>query len=107
MINLAGESIASRRWSSAQKARIVDSRRDATKSLVAAISSMRKPPAVFISASAIGYYGNRGDEVLTEQSPPGTDFLANLAVEWERHAMQAQSPQTTGCARPDRDRARP
>lgn len=94
VINLAGESIAARRWSPTQKARLVDSRRGATRSLVAAISSMREPPAVFVSASAIGYYGNRGDEVLTEESPPGTDFLANLAVEWERHAMQAQSPRT-------------
>jgi uncharacterized protein len=94
VINLAGESIAARRWSPAHKARLVDSRRGATRSLVAAISRLREPPAVFVSASAIGYYGNRGDEVLTEESPPGTDFLANLAVEWERHAMQAQSPRT-------------
>jgi uncharacterized protein (TIGR01777 family) len=94
VINLAGESLASRRWSSAQKARIVDSRRNATTSLVAAIGSLRKPPAVFVSASAIGYYGDRGDEILTEQSAPGSDFLSNLAVEWERHALQAENPQT-------------
>jgi uncharacterized protein (TIGR01777 family) len=49
---------------------------------------------VFVSASAIGYYGDRGNEILTEESPPGSDFLANLAVEWERHASQAQNPQT-------------
>lgn len=94
VVNLAGESIAARRWSSAQKARIVDSRRNATKSLVAAIGNTRNRPRVFISASAIGYYGDRGDEILTEDSPPGADFLASLAVDWERHASQAQSPQT-------------
>lgn len=94
VINLAGESLASRRWSSAQKVRIVESRRNATTSLVTAIGSLRKPPAVFVSASAIGYYGDRGDEILTEQSAPGSDFLSNLAVEWERHALQAESPQT-------------
>jgi uncharacterized protein (TIGR01777 family) len=94
VINLAGESIASRRWTAAQKARIVDSRRNATRSLVAAISNTRNPPHVFVSASAIGYYGDRGNEILTEESPPGSDFLANLAVEWERHASQAQNPQT-------------
>lgn len=94
VINLAGESIAARRWSRAQKARIVDSRRGATNSLVAAIGSSRNPPRVFISASAIGYYGDRGEQILTEDSLPGTDFLANLAVEWERDALQAQGSQT-------------
>ena len=94
VINLAGESIAARRWSRAQKARIVDSRRGATNSLVAAIGSSRNPPRVFISASAIGYYGDRGEQILTEDSPPGTDFLANLAIEWERDAWQAQGSQT-------------
>ncbi|HEY7440894.1 MAG TPA: TIGR01777 family oxidoreductase [Vicinamibacterales bacterium] len=94
VINLAGESIAARRWTAAQKARLVDSRRAATRSLVAAIGSSRQPPPVFISASAIGYYGDRGAEALTETSGPGSDFLATLAVEWERLALQAQSPRT-------------
>jgi hypothetical protein len=94
VINLAGESIAARRWTAAQKARLIDSRRGATRSLVAAIGSSREPPPVFISASAIGYYGDRGEEALTETSGPGTDFLATLAVEWERLALQAQSPRT-------------
>jgi hypothetical protein len=94
LINLAGESIAARRWTPTHKAQIVDSRRGATKSLVAAIGGAHQPPRVFLSASAVGYYGDRGDEVLTEQSPPGTDFLANVAVEWEHWAAGAQSPQT-------------
>jgi uncharacterized protein (TIGR01777 family) len=94
VINLAGESIAARRWTAAQKARLVDSRHGATRSLVAAIGSSREPPAAFISASAIGYYGDRRNDVLTETSEPGNDFLATLAVEWERLALQAQTPRT-------------
>ena len=82
VINLAGESIAAKRWSSAQKQKLRDSRLLATRSLILAIQQSSRKPA-FISGSAVGYYGDRGDETLTESSAPGTDFLANLARDWE------------------------
>ena len=82
VINLAGESIAAKRWSTAQKQKLRDSRLLATRSLNAAIQQASRKPT-FISGSAVGYYGNRGDETLTEASAPGTDFLANLARDWE------------------------
>jgi hypothetical protein len=94
VINLAGESIAARRWTPSQKARIVESRLLATRSLVAAIAAAGNPPKVFISGSAIGFYGDRGDEVLSEPSAPGRDFLADLCVQWEREAMRANSART-------------
>jgi uncharacterized protein (TIGR01777 family) len=86
IVNLAGESIAEKRWSPAQKQRLRDSRLLATRSLTAAIRQSAQPPASFISGSAVGYYGDRGDETLTETSPPGTDFLAGLAKDWEAAA---------------------
>ena len=86
VINLAGESIAAKRWSSAQKQKLRDSRLLATRSLTAAILQAARKPAAFISGSAVGYYGDRGDETLTESSAPGTDFLANLARDWEAAA---------------------
>ena len=82
VINLAGESIAARRWSSAQKQKLRESRLLATRSLNVAIQRASRKPT-FISGSAVGYYGDRGDETLTESSAPGTDFLANLARDWE------------------------
>ena len=86
LVNLAGESIAARRWSSAQKQKLRDSRLLATRSLTSAIRQAARAPAVFISGSAVGYYGDRGNETLTETSLPGTDFLAALAKEWEAAA---------------------
>ena len=86
VVNLAGESIAAQRWSAAQKQTLRDSRLLATRSLAAAIRQAARPPAVFISGSAVGYYGDRGNETLTETSPPGTDFLAGLAKDWEAAA---------------------
>jgi uncharacterized protein len=94
VVNLAGESIGDHRWSARQKQRILDSRLSATGSLVAAIASLSQPPSVFISASAVGYYGSRGDERLTEASQPGSDFLAGVCVEWERAARRASSAGT-------------
>jgi uncharacterized protein len=88
VINLAGESIAAKRWSDAQKQKLRDSRMLATRSLTAAIRQGARPPAVFISGSAVGYYGDRGDETLTEASAPGTDFLAGLAKDWEAAANE-------------------
>lgn len=89
VVNLAGESIASGRWTSARKARIRDSRIQATRSLVAAMQRAARPPSVFVNGSAIGYYGPRGDEPVTEQMPPGDDFLALVCRDWEAEARRA------------------
>jgi uncharacterized protein len=91
VIHLAGASIAGRRWTARRKALILDSRVQATRMVAAAIASARRPPSVFISGSALGYYGAHGDEPLTEASPPGSDFLARVCVEWEREAQAAAS----------------
>lgn len=89
VVNLAGESIAGGRWTDARKARIRESRVWATRSLVTAIQQARRRPAVLLSGSATGYYGPRGDEPLTEASPPGEDFLANVCRDWETEAVRA------------------
>jgi uncharacterized protein (TIGR01777 family) len=94
VVNLAGESIAGRRWSPAQKKRILESRINATRSLATAITRADNPPPVFISGSAVGYYGPRGDEIVTEDTAPGSDFLAGVAVQWEAEALRAASDRT-------------
>jgi uncharacterized protein (TIGR01777 family) len=94
VVNLAGESIAGRRWSAAHKERILDSRVRATKSLVSAIQAASTPPPVFVSGSAVGYYGPRGDEIIAEDTPPGTDFLAQVCAQWEAEAMHAATNRT-------------
>jgi len=83
VVNLAGESIAER-WTEEKKRRIRESRVKGTKLLGDALANLTQPPKTFICASAIGYYGNRGDELLTETSAPGDDFLAQVCVEWEQ-----------------------
>ncbi len=83
VIHLAGESIAGERWSYAKKARIMDSRVQGTRLLAETLAKLENPPKTFISASAIGFYGARGDEVLTEQSGAGTGFLAEVCTAWE------------------------
>jgi|ERR1700730_14112289 len=83
VVHLAGESIAEGRWSDEKKKRIRESRVKGTKLLGDALANLANPPKSLISASAIGYYGNRGDEVLTEASTPGNDFLSEVCVEWE------------------------
>jgi len=88
VINLAGESLAAR-WSSARKQRVEDSRVLATRSLVAAMAASSSPPPVFVSASAVGYYGPRGDDVITEASPAGADFLSRVCIRWEAEAERA------------------
>ena len=90
VVNLAGESIANGRWTDARKARILDSRLEATRSLVAAIHRLRQPPAVFVSSSAQGYYGDRGDEELTEGASAGRGFLADVCARWEAEARKAE-----------------
>jgi uncharacterized protein len=94
VVNLAGESIAGRRWSDAQKQRILDSRVKATRSLVAAVRAAATPPPVLVSGSAVGYYGPLGAEIATEDTPPGSDFLAHVCVQWEAEAMRAASTRT-------------
>jgi len=89
VINLAGESIAGKRWSEARKQALVESRMLPTRSLAAAIAEAATPPAAFISGSAVGYYGDRGGDGLSETAPPGTDFLARLCVDWEAAAQAA------------------
>lgn len=89
IIHLAGASIAGRRWTAPWKRELHDSRVNATRQLVASLRRLRRPPQIFIAASAIGFYGNRGDEELTESSPPGTDFLAQLTVDWETESARA------------------
>jgi len=82
VIHLSGENIAGR-WTEAKKRRIRDSRIVSTQNLSQALTSAEKKPGVFICASAIGYYGNRGDEILTEGAPSGSGFLAEVSREWE------------------------
>ena len=90
VVNLAGRTIL-KRWSRAYKVQIVDSRIQTTSNIVGAITAQSKTPCkTLISASAVGYYGSRGDKTLTETSSPGTDFLARLAVDWEQAALDAE-----------------
>ena len=99
VVNLSGESIAGKRWSAAQKHRILDSRVQATRSLVAAIRGAAKAPAVFVSGSAVGYYGPRGDAIATETAPAGSDFLADVCVRWEQEAMRVSDRTRVVCIR--------
>lgn len=91
VVNLAGASIAGGRWTNKRKELLRTSRIDTTRALVHALAKMNARPRVLVSASAIGIYGDRGDEVLTEESKPGTDFLAGLAREWEAEALKAEA----------------
>jgi uncharacterized protein (TIGR01777 family) len=90
VLNLAGESIGGRRWTPQRKAALRDSRLFATRSLATAIRSVPAAPRVFVSSSAIGYYGAAGDEVKTETDPAGRDFLAQLCEDWEAEARKAE-----------------
>src|SRR2546421_6581972 len=82
VVHLAGESIAEGRWTEEKKKRIRESRVKGTRLLGDALANLSQPPRSLICASAIGYYGDRGDELLTETSPPGDDFLSNVCIEW-------------------------
>lgn len=90
VLHLAGEPVA-QRWTAAAKQRIYDSRVVGTRNLVAALGNCSPRPAVLVCASAIGYYGSRGDEILNEDSGPGAGFLADLCVAWEREAAKAEA----------------
>ena len=90
VFHLAGESVAEGRWTPAQKQRIRDSRVIGTRHLVQGIRQASARPAVLVSASAVGYYGNRGDDELTESAVAGRDFLAEVCVAWEEEALTAR-----------------
>jgi uncharacterized protein len=83
LVHLAGASIADGRWNAARKNLLRTSRIEATRHLIAALSKLKQPPRVIVASSAIGYYGDRADETVTEASAPGTDFLSALCRAWE------------------------
>jgi uncharacterized protein len=89
VVHLAGESIFGLRWTAAKKERIRRSRVEGTRLLAAALARLARPPKAFVCASAIGYYGDRGDEELSEESPAGTGFLAEVCRQWEEAARPA------------------
>lgn len=89
LVHLAGESVASGRWTAARRHRIRSSRAPATLRLVESLSTIERPPRVFVCASAVGYYGHRGDELLDEDSPAGDGFLASVCRDWEAAAATA------------------
>jgi len=91
IVNLAGEGLFTKRWDVAQKARIWNSRVDGTRQIVEAVGRQHQRPRILVNASAIGYYGPHGDEPLDENSPPGSDFIAEMAVAWEAKAAKAES----------------
>ncbi len=89
VVNLAGPSIADGRWTDSRKRELLDSRVDVTTALASALATATKPPAVFLSASAVGFYG-QSDEPLDEDSPAGSDFLASVATQWEHSTAPAR-----------------
>ena len=90
VVHLAGENIASGRWSPEKKRRIKESRVRGTRLLAGALAGLESPPRVLVSASAIGFYGHRGDEELTEGSAAGSGFLSEVCREWEAATEEAQ-----------------
>jgi len=90
VFNLAGEPVAGGRWTAERKRRIRDSRVAGTRHLVEGLAALEARPRVLVSVSAVGYYGDRGDEELDERSAPGSGFLAELCQEWEREALAAE-----------------
>ncbi|MBV8675309.1 MAG: NAD-dependent epimerase/dehydratase family protein, partial [Acidobacteriaceae bacterium] len=89
VIHLSGANVSGRRWTPAYKQEILDSRTGTTRGLVYLLKTLRQPPAAFLCASATGIYGDRGDEVLTEDSLPGKGFLAETCLAWEAEAIKA------------------
>jgi len=90
VVHLGGEDISAGKWTAAKKARIRQSRVDSTGLLARTLASLKRPPGVLACASAIGYYGDRGDEILTEESGPGAGFLAGVCRDWEAAATPAR-----------------
>lgn len=97
VINLAGEPIADKRWSAAQKERLCQSRWRITQKLAELINTSETPPSVLISGSATGYYGDLGEVVVTEEEPPHNEFTHKLCARWEQIACEAQSEKTRVC----------
>lgn len=97
VINLAGAPIADRRWSAARKRLLRDSRVALTEQLVRRLAAAARPPAVLLSGSAVGFYGDAGDAALDESSPAGDDFAARLCADWEAAARQAEACGTRVC----------
>ena len=97
VINLAGEPIIGKRWSKQQKERLCNSRWGITERLTELINKSNQPPQVFISGSAVGYYGAQDENRLTEDSPPHDEFLHQLCKKWEQLALNAQSNRTRVC----------
>jgi len=91
IVNLAGENLAGGRWTAVRKERIRHSRLNAGQAVVEAARAAARKPAVVVQASGIGYYGPRGDEEVTEEAPPGSDFLGRLAVEWEASTASVEA----------------
>ena len=91
VVHLAGAGVGDRRWSASRKAEILDSRIRSTQLIARTIAGLDPTPQVLVSSSAVGYYGDRGDEALTEASPPGSGFLAEVCVSWE--AATAPAPE--------------
>ena len=89
VVNLAGTSLDSGRWTEARKTEILHSRVEATEAIVKAMSEVSRRPAMLLNQSAVGFYGAHGSESVTEESPPGSDFLASVCVAWEAAAMKA------------------
>jgi len=90
VVNLAGANVGAKRWSEGYKREIRESRIRSTRALVDAMAAARSKPRVFVSASAVGYYGGRGDEEVTESTPAGNDFLAQVCRDWEAEASRAE-----------------
>lgn len=88
-IHLSGANVSAHRWTASYKREMIASRVDSTRRLATALAGLRKPPRVFVVASAIGIYGDRGDEILDESSQPGSGFLADLCEQWEAAAEPA------------------
>ncbi|NDO83112.1 TIGR01777 family protein [Citrobacter sp. NCU1] len=97
VINLAGEPIADKRWTEQQKERLCQSRWSMTQKLADLINASDTPPAVLISGSAAGYYGDLGEVVVTEEEPPHNEFTHKLCARWEQIASSAQSEKTRVC----------
>ena len=97
VVNLAGAGILDQRWSDARKQVLRDSRIKLTEKLVQWMKDADNPPEVLISGSAIGFYGDQGDETLTEQSPPKPDFAQQLCADWEASALKAESAGVRVC----------
>ena len=105
VVHLAGENIAEGRWTAERKRRILESRTGPTRRLAEAVAALDRKPRVFLSASAIGIYGDRGDEELDESSPPGTGFLADVCKAVGGGDGAGVGGRGAGGQRPDRDRA--